>query len=85
MFNKIIIRKPKFMRNDKAMDVFFNMACKIINIGSKEGIKPELKDKCDDLFMKYFELAAKTGGFRNARDYYEWCKRTEGYFKFDKN
>ena len=71
----IIIRKPKFMRNDDGMKTYLNVAETI----SKEACRPELTtEQRFDLLRKVGECmdkAAKAGGFRNINDMGKWMAR----------
>jgi hypothetical protein len=70
----IIIRKPKFMRNDEAMWTYIQVA----NAIGKEACKPDITlDQQFSLLIKEckcLKKAAKAGGFRNMNDMYKWLK-----------
>lgn len=68
----LIIRKPKFMRDDRAMLMWVNIA----ELVTKEMDNPELTlDQKFDLLTKLgecFSNAAKVGGFLRRRDFINW-------------
>ncbi len=68
----IIIRKPKFMRNDVAMKTYIDVA----NTISNEACRPELTSSQRlELLIKVGEClneAAKAGGFLNVSDFSKW-------------
>jgi hypothetical protein len=70
----IIIRKPKFMRSDRVMKTYIDVAETI----STEACKPDLTpDQRYDLLRKVGEClnkAAKAGGFRNVSDMQKWME-----------
>lgn len=71
----IIIRKPKFMRNDDVMRTYISVAETI----SKEACRPErTTEQRFELLSKvseYMGEAAKAGGFRNISDMCRWMAR----------
>lgn len=70
----IIIRKPKFMRSDRAMKTYIEVAENI----SKEACRPELTPEESYELLKIvgecLNEAAKAGGFRNVGDMEKWMK-----------
>lgn len=70
--NTIIIRKPKFMRNDDAMKTYLSVAATI----TKEAARPEMTPDQQVSFLKKagecLNKAAKAGGFRNVGDMHKW-------------
>ena len=70
----IIIRKPKFMRNDAGMDAYLFVFKTIEHQLRRPAITPKLRS---DLMRKRDEClhkAAKAGGFRNVDDLNKWLK-----------
>ena len=74
MKTTIIIRKPKFMRDDVAMKTYIDVAATIAN----EATRPEMTLEQQVSFLKKvgecLNKAAKAGGFRNAGDMYKWLE-----------
>ena len=70
----IIIRKPKFMRNDIGMWAYLKTASTISN----EACRPELTPEQHYEFLKKagvcLNKAAEAGGFRNAGDMHKWLE-----------
>lgn len=70
----IIIRKPKFMRNDIGMKTYIDVAETI----SKEACRPELSpEQRYDLLKKVGEClneAVKAGGFLRTKDFLKWME-----------
>lgn len=68
----IIIRKPKFMRNDVAMKTYIDVAATITN----EAARPEMTLDQQVSFLKKagecLNKAAEAGGFRNVGDMQKW-------------
>ena len=71
----IIIRKPKFLRDDNGMSTYLNIAKTI----SKEACRPELTTEQRIALMSQagecINDAAKAGGFRNVSDMGKWMAR----------
>lgn len=71
----IILRKPKFMRDDSAMKMYIDVA----NTISNEMCRPELTSSqrlellCE--IGNCIRNAAKAGGFRNVGDMHKYLKR----------
>ena len=72
--NTIIIRKPKFMRNDIGMKTYMDVAETIC----KEACKPDLNSEQRYDFMKKvgecMNKAAKAGGFLSTKDFLKWME-----------
>ena len=70
----IIIRKPKFMRDDGLMKTYIDIAETI----SKEACGPELTTEQRYDFLRRvgycLDKAAKAGGFRNVGDMHKWME-----------
>lgn len=73
---KLIIRKPKFMRNDELMERFIEEAQDIQK--KIKGLESPLDSQYGDLWdtwWSYIGAATKAGGFFNVDSFLEWAKR----------
>lgn len=72
---RIIIRKPKFMRNDEVMRSYLIVAATI----TKEACRPDLSQdaRVDSLAMAggCMKKAAKAGGFMSVKDMIDWAAK----------
>lgn len=68
----IIIRKPKFMRNDKAMWLQLSIATSIMEVACKPDVTPEHQVDLLKKAGKCLNDAAKAGGFFNVSDMHKW-------------
>ena len=70
----IIIRKPKFMRDDNAMRAYIKVYCAMVNSMDDNA---SLEDTIDDLSesAKILNKAAKAGGFLSTKDFLRWVEK----------
>lgn len=69
-----IIRKPKFMRNDRLMANYYDIGCTIMEQAEKtENVDEQLGYTIEA--MQIFEKASKAGGFLNAGSMFKWLEK----------
>lgn len=73
--NSIIIRKPKFMRNDDAMWLHLKVAAIIAEQAAKPGLTTEQQYELLSKVSKPLNYAAKAGGFFSVKDFNKWLAR----------
>ena len=68
----IIIRKPKFLRDDEAMALYISIANEAAKVATMDGITLEHKYEMLRQAGKMINMAAKAGGFFSTRDMSRW-------------
>lgn len=71
----IIIRKPKFMRNDKLMHEWIQIAQNIQKQIKENELMDSLYADLWDSWWNCIRSATKAGGFFNVDSFMEWTKR----------
>lgn len=70
----IIIRKPKFMRNDTMMHIYIDVA----NVINEQACNPDLTPDQRYYFVRRMgeclNKAAKAGGFLRTKDFIRWME-----------
>lgn len=67
-----IIRKPKFMRNETAMQVNLTIVGTISTIMRESDLTLDEQYEMLDIIRDCLKKAAKAGGFLNTRDLLRW-------------
>lgn len=71
--SKIILRKPKFMRNDRAMELYIKIMASYSSLALRE--EPLPADQKCDLMMSLNDTireASKAGGFFRVEDFVDY-------------
>lgn len=73
--NSIIIRKPKFMRNDAVMWLNLKVAAIIAEQAARPELTTEQQYELLAKISKPLNNAAKAGGFFSVKDFNKWLAR----------